>query len=163
LKPLSRWVLDWRTGLTLSLSALIAIVGLVVVDGHRTTQDALAAAREATISQRATAQAATRRIDLLNADLDDVRSELDAVLAATTDAQRRAVVIESNQRRFLPTTTATTATRPSQAPAATTTSTTASKPPVSSTTSTAPPPTTTTAPPRTTTTCVTVSRVGVCR
>jgi hypothetical protein len=66
---LGDWVFDWRTGLTLLASLVVALVLAVVITGARTTNDALEA-------RNRTASAATRRIDMLNEKIDRLGAEL---------------------------------------------------------------------------------------
>lgn len=74
-----RFVLDWRTGLTLLASLVVALVLVVVITGARTTQDALDA-------RDRTAVAAARRIDKLNDQIEDLGAQL--VTSAYSNGRR---------------------------------------------------------------------------
>ena len=74
-----RFLFDWRTGLTLLASLVVALVLVVVITGARTTQDALDA-------RQRTAVAASRRIDKLNDRIGDLAEQL--VTSAYSNGQQ---------------------------------------------------------------------------
>lgn len=97
LRAVGRWATDWRNGATLAASLLVVVVFLVVNDavaGRRDAFEALKAQTEQAIDAR---RAATRRIDLLQAKIDELvaRGEVNAAvlgeLAAEVDALRAQV------------------------------------------------------------------------
>lgn len=133
-----RFLFDWRTGLTVLASLLVALVLVVVVTGARTTQNALDA-------RQRTAVAATRRIDRLNDRIEELGAEL--VVAAYSNGQRlgelsdQVAALQEQVRQLggdpvIVNDPATTTTRPRQT--ATTTSTTTTTKPLSTTTTTTP-------------------------
>lgn len=153
LRTLGRWLADWRNGATLVATLVLVVVLLIVNDaiaGRRQAFDALERQQQ---QQAAARTAATRRIDLLQARIDELvgQGETDAQvlgqLVAEVEALRTQVralgaqpVVESPSSEPITVTT-----RPappaSQPPTPTTTATTRPSPPATTTT------TTTTAPP----------------
>jgi hypothetical protein len=85
LRSFVRWLSDWRTGAVL-LGSLIAgaVIALVIVSGVQ-SHDALEA-------RNRTAAAASRRIDLLQAELRELRTQL--VAAAETNGARIGELLE---------------------------------------------------------------------
>lgn len=79
LVAVARFLLDWRTGLTIAASLFVAILLVVVVLGARIATDALDA-------RDSTATAATRRIDKLNDRIEELGTQL--TLQAAINGQR---------------------------------------------------------------------------
>jgi hypothetical protein len=147
LRTLGRWLTDWRNGATLVATLVLVVVLLVVNDaiaGRSQAFDALERQQDQLAASRA---AASRRIDLLQARIDDLvgQGQVDAQvlgqLVAEVEALRSQVrmlggrpVIEtpSDQPIVIVATTSTTR------PTSTSTSSTPA-PPASTTTTTAPP------------------------
>lgn len=78
-QALGRWAADWRTGAAVAATAFVALLIVVVVSSTLTTQDALDA-------RQATAAAASRRIDRLNARIEELGDEIST--AAFTNGVR---------------------------------------------------------------------------
>lgn len=151
---LVRWLADWRTGATFAATCLVLLLGFVVVDGRQARDQALGGLAAQANEARSAQEAATRHIDLLTGEVQNLRSELDAVLAATTDEQRRQAVADADARR---TATGTTTTVPASSPRP------SPGPEPATTTTTTPPPPATTAPTAPTTApCTTLPVVGGC-
>lgn len=148
MRRIVRWLFDWRTGLTVCCSLVVALVLVVVVAGARTTHDALAA-------RDRTSAAASRRIDMLNQRIEELTDEAKGNGARIGQLLDQINVLSEQVRRLggRPVVTVVTEPRPSSSTSSTT-------PPRSTTTTTQPrrPPstTTTTTPPRRT--CI----VGIC-
>ena len=66
-----RWVLDWRTGVTFAITALVVLLAFVVFDAS----DARNRALDTALDQR---QAATRRIDMLLDEVANLRVDAEA-------------------------------------------------------------------------------------
>lgn len=82
LRSVGRWLVDWRNGATL-VASIVAVVVLL------TTVDAIAGRREAFEQLRSSRQAASRRIDLLQARIDELVAdgEADTARVAQLDAE----------------------------------------------------------------------------
>lgn len=143
LRTLGRWVTDWRNGATLA-ATLFAVVLILVVN------DAIAGRREAFEQLSASRAAASRRIDLLQGQINELigRGETNAALLGELVAQVDALRSQVRELGGEPVVEA--PTRPSPSP--TTTQRLRATPAPSPTTTTAPgptapgPTTTTTAP-----------------
>jgi TolA-binding protein len=131
-----RWVLDWRTGATFAVTALVVLLTFIVFDASAARDQAL----DTALDQR---QAATRRIDMLLAEVANLREDaeangqrigelLDQVAVLQEQVRQlggRPVVVQTTTtaRRSSPTTqprSTTTTTQPRRNPPATTTTTT---------------------------------------
>lgn len=152
------WISDWRTGATFAGTLLVILLGVVVIDGRQARDHALQGVTAQANQARSSQEAATRRIDLLTGEIQNLRTELDAVLSATTDEGRQKAVADAEQRRTSPTTTTTTTPPlavPANRPASASPGPSPAPEPPSTTTTTQPPPPTT-AP------CTTMPIVGTC-
>lgn len=129
-----QWVTDWRNGATLAATLLMVVVLLVVFDAIAGRREAFDALKDQTLEARESRRAASRRIDLLQARIDEligrgeVNAQLLGELVADVEALRSQVrslggtpVVESAaDRRAARTTT----TRPPGSGSSSTTSTT---------------------------------------
>lgn len=149
------WLTNWRNGATLAATLIAATVLFVVVDASQGRHDAFEALQRQTRQQGEAREAATRRIDLLQARIDELVGkgetnaavlgqlvgEVEALRAQVRDLGGDPVVddrtpVTSTTARRAPATTTTqrspaepTTTQPSPSPSATTTTTAPSRQP----------------------------------
>lgn len=72
LRTLGRWLGDWRNGAVFAACILVASVAFVIVDASQGRHDAFEALQRQTRQQGEAREAATRRIDLLQARIDEL-------------------------------------------------------------------------------------------
>lgn len=107
---LTRWLLDWRTGVTAIGSVVAVLLLLVVLDARAAREGAIDAARATAVQAIDMREAATRRIDLLSAELDELESshrsaaaiarleaEVDALEAQLAELGERPVTAQAHQ------------------------------------------------------------------
>jgi len=138
LRAFGRWITDWRTGAVLLASLLAgAVIALVIVSGVQ-SHDALEA-------RNRTAAAASRRIDLLNDQIEQLNAKatVNGERIGELIAQIGALQEQVRQMGGQPIVAVTTTTTPTGARPSSSTTTTTPRPPVAPA-----PTTTTTTPPR---------------
>lgn len=162
----ARWFVDWRNGVVILASVMVAMFSWVIIDGSIKTHSALRTADRAIAASDASArasqaevqrgidsrQAATERINALQARIGDLIVEVQMAneSAGASAARQEALANQVRQLGGRPVVvqTSTATTRPT--PVTTATPTTTTRPPP--TTTTKKPTTTTTKKPTTTTT-----------
>lgn len=145
-----RYLADWRNGLTFAATVLVALLALVTIDGISGRRQAVDALRAQSRQALSAQQAASRRIDLLNGQIETLNAQAEengqtiGELVGDMHALEQQVR-DLGARPVVTVPTTTTTTRPpvttTTAPRSTTTTTAAGP---SSTTTTVPTTTTTT-------------------
>ena len=143
LRTLARWATDWRNGATLAATILVSLLAFVVADAAQGRDQAFEALEQQTEQLRLARAAASRRIDLLTAQIHELetRGEANAELLGTLVAEVEALRAQVRQLGAEPVVAAPAGDVASRSPASTTstTSTTARPPPSPTTTTTVPP------------------------